>query len=58
MEETSVSVASPVSISVTVGVPVAVDVLASSVTPPVLAFVAIEAASFTLLTVITNDCVF
>ena len=40
--------------SVTVGVPVAVVVLASSVTAPVLAFVSIEAASFAFATTILN----
>ena len=46
--------ASPTSISVTVGVPVAVVVLASSVTPPVFALVAIDAASLTLDTTSVN----
>ena len=51
---TLVSVASPTSISVTVGVPVAVVVLASSVTPPVFALVAMDAASLTFDTTIVN----
>ena len=48
---------SPVSSSETVGVPVAVVVLASSVTAPVLALLAIVAASLVLDTTIVNDWV-
>ena len=48
---------SPVSSSETVGVPVAVVVLASSVTAPVLALLAIVAASLVFATTIVKDWV-
>ena len=54
---TFVKVFSPESGSVTVGVPVAVVVLESSVTPPVFALVAIDATSLTAFTVIDIESV-
>ena len=54
---TFVKVFSPESGSVTVGVPVAVVVLESSVTPPVFALVAIDATSLTAFTVIVIELV-